>query len=126
MKTLEKMAAKKQRNDAKSRRRILELLKVQGALDAQTIAEEIGTSAMAVRQHLYALQDERLVTFREESRPVGRPAKLWQLTSDADQFFPDAHATLAQELIGSLSKTFRAAGLDKLMPSARKSKLPAT
>jgi len=109
------MPSKKQSNDAKSRRRILEFLKIQGAQDAQVIAAEIGTSAMAVRQHLYALQDEHLVTFREEPRPIGRPAKLWHLTQEADQFFPDAHAALAQELIGSLTKTFGASGLDKLI-----------
>ena len=109
------MASKIQPSSAKSRRRILEFLKFQGAVDAQAIADEIGISAMAVRQHLYSLQDENLITFREEPRSVGRPAKLWHLTEEANQFFPDAHAALAQELIGSLSKTFGAAGLEKLI-----------
>ncbi len=109
------MAFKKQSTDAKSRHRILEFLKIHGAQDAQAIGDEIGTSAMAVRQHLYALQNERLVTYRDEPRPIGRPAKQWYLTEEANQFFPDAHAALAQDLIASLTKTFGASGLDKLI-----------
>ncbi|MDC0325587.1 transcriptional regulator [bacterium] len=109
------MVTKKQTSEDKSRRRILEFLKTHGAQDAQVIAGEIGTSAMAVRQHLYGLQKEHLVTFQEESRPIGRPAKLWHLTQEANEFFPDAHAALAQELIASLTKTFGASGLDKLI-----------
>ncbi len=93
----------------------MQFLKTQGAQDAKVIADHIGTSAMAVRQHLYALQEERLVTFCEEPRPIGRPAKLWHLTEEADRFFPDAHADLAQDLIDSLTQTFGVRGLDKLI-----------
>ena len=35
---------------------------------------------MAVRQHLYALQQEKLVTAEERPVPLGRPAKFWTLT----------------------------------------------
>lgn len=38
---------------------------------------------MAVRQHLYGLADEKLVTSEEEARPMSRPAKLWRLTPAA-------------------------------------------
>ena len=40
-----------------SRRTILELLKRQGPRDAQSLAEQLEVSAMAVRQHLYDLQE---------------------------------------------------------------------
>ena len=33
-----------------------------------------------VRQHRNALQAQRLVTYDENPRPMGRPVKLWQLT----------------------------------------------
>ena len=99
----------------RSRRRIIEFLKLHGAQDAATIAEETGTTAMAVRQHLYQMQDEKLVVFKEEPRPVGRPAKLWELTEEANRYFPDAHAALAVDLIGSLEQTFGSGGLEKLV-----------
>lgn len=70
---------------------------------------------MAVRQHLYALQAEQLVTYREEARAMGRPAKLWQLTLAADRFFPDGYAQLTLSLIDSVKETFGEAGLERLL-----------
>ena len=69
---------------ARTRRAMIERLKQDGPQDAGTLAAGLGVSAMAVRQHLYALAEEKLVTFNEEARPVGRPAKLWRLTEAAD------------------------------------------
>ena len=70
---------------------------------------------MAVRQHLYALQDEHLVTYHEVPRPVGRPAKLWQLTPAADRLFPEGYAELTLSLLTSVTETFGAAGLERLL-----------
>ncbi len=99
----------------RSRRAILDLLKQEGPQDAQALAGRLGISAMAVRQHLYDLEGERLVTFSEEPRPVGRPAKLWRLTPAADRFFPDGHAELTVGLIDSMKQAFGAKGLEKLL-----------
>ena len=82
----------------------MHLLKQEGALDAQTLAARLHLSAMAVRQHLYALQDEHLVTYHEVPRPVGRPAKLWQLTPAADRLFPEAYAELTVSLLTSVTE----------------------
>jgi predicted ArsR family transcriptional regulator len=99
----------------RTRRAIVHLLKQEGALDAQTLAARLHVSTMAVRQHLYALQDERLVTYHEVPRPVGRPAKLWQLTPAADRLFPEAYAELTLSLLTSVMETFGAAGLERLL-----------
>jgi predicted ArsR family transcriptional regulator len=56
-----------------------------------------------------------LVTFEEEARPVGRPAKLWRLTPAADRFFPDGHAELTLHLLAALRETFGEAGMEKLL-----------
>lgn len=101
--------------DAKGRRRIQEILKTEGPQEAAALAEKLGVSAMAVRQHLYAMQDEKLVTFVEEPRPKGRPAKLWQLTGEANKFFPDAHAELTISLIDVMKETFGDEGLDRFL-----------
>lgn len=109
----------KARSDARTRRRLLEILKTEGPSDAQNLAEEVGITPMAVRQHLYQLQEEKLVTYREEPRPVGRPAKLWELTAEANRFFPDAHATLAVDLLSAMKESFGAAGLEKIVERRR-------
>ena len=99
----------------RTRRAIVHLLKQEGGLDAQALAARLHLSAMAVRQHLYALQDEHLVTYHEVPRPVGRPAKLWQLTPTADRLFPEAYAELTVSLLTSVTEAFGAAGLERLL-----------
>ncbi len=99
----------------RTRRTILNLLKMDGATDSAQLAAQLKVSAMAVRQHLYDLQAQGLVAFQEEARPLGRPAKLWHLTPAADKYFPESYAELSVELIGAIGKTFGQSGLDKLL-----------
>jgi predicted ArsR family transcriptional regulator len=99
----------------RTRRAIVHLLKQEGALDAQTLAARLHLSAMAVRQHLYALRAENLVTYHEVPRPIGRPAKLWQLTPTADRLFPEAYAELTLSLLTSVTEAFGPAGLERLL-----------
>jgi predicted ArsR family transcriptional regulator len=101
--------------DAQTRNTILTRLKEHGPSDAAALAGELGITAMAVRQHLYVLADEGFVTFEEEPRPKGRPAKMWATTPEADRYFPDAHADLTVGLIRSMKKAFGMKGLDKLL-----------
>ena len=84
---------------AKTRRALVKLLKTRGPMDAAQIASRLDLTAMAVRQHLYQLQEEKLVTAEERPVPLGRPAKYWQLTRKADRLFPDAYAELSVALI---------------------------
>src|SRR6516162_5616936 len=99
----------------KTRRAIVKLLKTEGAMDSAQLAQRLGLTAMAVRQHLYALQEQKLVTAEERPVPVGRPAKYWRLTRKADRLFPDAYAELSVALIDSLNDTFGADGLQRIL-----------
>jgi len=103
------------RAESKTRRRIVKILKTEGPLDSATLAQRIGVSAMAVRQHLYVLQDQQIVTAKERPVPVGRPAKYWELTRKADRLFPDACAELSVSLIDSLNDAFGADGLQRIL-----------
>ena len=47
---------------SKTRRGIVKLLKTEGALDSARLARRLRVTPMAVRQHLYALQRERMVS----------------------------------------------------------------
>ena len=103
------------KNTAQTRRAITQRLKQEGALDATTLAEPLHISAMAVRQHLYSLQSEGLVTYKEQPQPMGRPAKLWQLTPAADRLFPDGYAELTVNLLSAMTEAFGEEGRDRLL-----------
>ncbi len=94
-------------------------------MDSGALAFRLGVSAMAVRQHLYALRGQKLVTYEEEVRPLGRPAKLWRLTGAADRLFPDAHAELTVGLIGAVRSAFGQQGMDRLLSVRARNQLEA-
>ena len=109
----------------RTRQQVMTLLKSSGRLDAASLAEQLGVSAMAVRQHLYDLQEHGLVTYEEASRPVGRPAKLWQLTDAAQEFFPDAHAELAVGLISAMRQAIGEDGVGRVLAARAKDQVEA-
>jgi predicted ArsR family transcriptional regulator len=101
--------------ESKTRRRIVKLLKTEGAMDSASLAGRLDVTAMAVRQHLYALQEEKLVSAEERPVPLGRPAKFWRLTKDAERLFPDAYAELNAALITSVQDAFGPEGMARLL-----------
>jgi predicted ArsR family transcriptional regulator len=103
--------------DRKTRRAIVHLLKMEGPLTSGQLSERLGVTAMAVRQHLYDLQAEKFVAVEERPVPIGRPAKHWHLTPEADRLFPDAYAQLSVSLIGALGDAFGSDGLQRVLES---------
>jgi len=103
--------------ERKTRRAITKLLKTEGPLDSAKLAERLGLTAMAVRQHLYALQREGLVAAEARPVPIGRPAKFWRLTREADRLFPEAYAELSVALIDSVKDAFGDEGLERVLTS---------
>ena len=102
-------------DETKTRRRIVKLLKTEGAMDSASLAGHLDVTAMAVRQHLYALQEEKLVAAEERPVPLGRPAKFWRLTKEAERLFPDAYAELNAALITSVQDAFGPQGMTRLL-----------
>jgi predicted ArsR family transcriptional regulator len=94
---------------------VLDRVKREGPVTAETLAEALGITAMAVRQHLAGLEAEGLIDNETRSGGRGRPAKLWQATRDADSRFADSHAHLAADLIGQMKKAFGDKGLDRII-----------
>ena len=103
--------------ERKTRRAIAKLLKTDGPIDSAQLAQRLGLTAMAVRQHLYALQREGLVASEERPVPIGRPAKFWRLTREADRLFPEAYAELSVALIDSVKDAFGEEGLERVLTS---------
>jgi predicted ArsR family transcriptional regulator len=101
--------------ESRTRRAIVKLLKTEGALDSARLAKKLRVTPMAVRQHLYALQKEKMVSAEERPVPLGRPAKFWKLTREADRLFPDAYAELSVALLDAVGETFGTSGVDRLL-----------
>ncbi|PHR61786.1 MAG: transcriptional regulator [Robiginitomaculum sp.] len=98
-----------------TRRTILDFLKRNGPVSATHLADELGVTAMAVRQHLYALQDQKMVATTSQAGQRGRPVKLWSLTTETQALFPDAHQDLAVELLNHMRSAFGEKGLHTII-----------
>jgi predicted ArsR family transcriptional regulator len=108
---------------ARARDRVLYQLKTRGEQTAARLAKKLAITPMAVRQHLAALEDEALVAFRDERRKVGRPARIWRLTDDASEHFPDSHAELTVDILDAVRRTFGDEGMDRLLATRAKKQL---
>ncbi len=101
--------------DAKTADRILFHLKTKGPRSASWLAEKLGVTSMAVRQHLQRLLDDGLVDYEEERRGVGRPKRLWRPTPAADARFPSGTGDLTVELLESARAAFGDEGIERLI-----------
>jgi predicted ArsR family transcriptional regulator len=81
---------------------ILFQLKSLGDAQAETLARRLRISVQAVRQRLERLLAEQLVEFADQPQGRGRPRRMWSLTAQAASLFPDTHAQLTVDLIGSI------------------------
>jgi predicted ArsR family transcriptional regulator len=98
-----------------SRDKILFLLKTKGPQQASHLARRLEVTPMAVRQHLYAMQQQGQVEYADERRSVGRPARIWQLTRATQQHFPDSHGELTVGILKAASQVFGEKGVAKLI-----------
>jgi predicted ArsR family transcriptional regulator len=109
------MADKHNSHATTGRAAVRELLKRAGPISADSAAEKLSITAMAVRQHLYAMEAAGEAAHIDEARPRGRPVKLWRVTEAADSHFADSHSTLATDLIVQMKKAFGEEGVDRLL-----------
>ena len=110
---------------ASGRDRLPLLLKTKGPQTAARMAERLGVTTMAVRQHLAVLQEEGLVDYVDEKRKVGRPARVWRLTPKANDRFPDRHAELAVGILQAVQSAFGEEGLERLVTATTQQQIEA-
>ncbi|HVJ33877.1 MAG TPA: metalloregulator ArsR/SmtB family transcription factor [Terriglobia bacterium] len=99
----------------RSTARILRLLKLRGAQNAETIARFLKITPVAARQHLAALSQRGLVAHEDRKLGVGRPKRFWTLTKAGHDYFPENHAGLTLELINAVRAVFGEEGLDRVI-----------
>ncbi len=96
--------------------KILYQIKRLGPLTVKSLAEKLGVTTMAIRQHLGQLEDEGLVASEAPiAQKRGRPVKSWKLTAAGHRRFPDAHAQVTTEIIASVSDLLGKEALDKVI-----------
>ncbi|MBY2910775.1 helix-turn-helix transcriptional regulator [Rhizobium leguminosarum] len=96
--------------------RILILIKTDGPQLAAAIGDALGISGEAARQQLSKMAEEGLVepvTVAAAGR--GRPRQLWHLTASGNRQFPDGHAELTANLLGTLVEQLGPVALDTVI-----------
>ena len=82
-----------------TRRALLEAIKRHGEARADELAEQLGITVSAVRQHLAALQADGLVAHTEVRAGPGRPHHNYRLSERGDELFPRRYASLVDDLL---------------------------
>ena len=95
-----------------TRRRILTLLKERGELTADELAEYLGISSVAVRRHLTKLEEDRLITYDEIQRGMGRPSFVYRLGEAASSFFPRRYEELATLVLETIQDLYGTEAID--------------
>lgn len=83
------------------RQQILEILQEGDGATVAELAERLAMAAVSVRHHLDILQGDDMICVARVERKgnVGRPQKIYGLTNQAGEHFPDNFASLAESLV---------------------------
>jgi DeoR family transcriptional regulator, suf operon transcriptional repressor len=82
-----------------TRRNLLLFLKKRGEASARDLADALGITVSAVRQHLAGLIAAGLVASRRDIRGPGRPPLLYSLAAAGEALFPRFYSELTNELL---------------------------
>jgi predicted ArsR family transcriptional regulator len=97
-----------------TRMEVLELLRRKGRSSAESIANDLGVTPNAVRQHLTNLERDGLVASQPERSGRGRPSLLFTLTERADSVFPKRYGQLATMVLQEVQEMGGPEALDEV------------
>ena len=103
-------------NESSTSDRIVFYIKTKGPASTAVLAQTLGMTPEAARLQVQKLVTAGLIEGRQEAGTgVGRPRQHWALTDVGHSRFPDTHAQLTMQLIGSVRQLFGEEGLDRLI-----------
>lgn len=109
------------RDDASTRRRVLQSIMQHGPSTATELAERLAVTPAAIRRHLAVLVQRGELSSREQrvygQRGRGRPARDFVLTDAGRQSFQQAYDELAIAALTQLTEAFGDHALDELARS---------
>lgn len=89
----------------KTRDQVLEILLKRQRCTINELAEEVGINHISVRHHISKLEASGRVSFEEENIGVGRPRKVYFLTHQGMEDFPQRYLTFSIRLVEQLKGT---------------------
>jgi DeoR family transcriptional regulator, suf operon transcriptional repressor len=95
-------------------------------LTALELAERFSVSSNAIRTHLGALRHARLVRYATESRGVGKPTHVYELTDQGQHLISRAYAPALKHVLGAVRKQLGARVDDMLRDAGRALALEST
>ncbi len=100
-----------------TKRTLIELLKRSDGERVSDLANRLGLTHNAIRQHLEGLETNGLVQRLDAVSPGGRgrPSNRWTLTPLATELFPDRHRDLTVDLISSIRNTLGEPALTRVV-----------
>lgn len=99
---------------ASTRGRIILLLR-RDRRTVDELAQALNLTDNAVRAHLATLERDGFVRQSGERRGGGKPAFVYELSSEGEQLFPKAYGPVLRELLGVLSDEMPACEVEALM-----------
>ncbi|MCI0664428.1 MAG: DeoR family transcriptional regulator, partial [Acidobacteria bacterium] len=98
-----------------SRSAIIDLLKINGAMSVEQLAQELEVSKVCVRRHLSLLASDGLISYEEERHKRGRPRFIYRLTEKARCLFPQTYDEFAKEVLVQLQRIYGDEGLEQVL-----------
>ncbi len=98
-----------------SRSAIIDLLKINGAMSVELLAQALEVSKVCVRRHLALLESDGLVAFEEERHERGRPRFIYRLTEKAGCLFPQIYDEFAKEVLVQIERHFGDEALQRVL-----------
>src|SRR5436309_7637827 len=92
-----------QRFFERTRGRIITLLR-RASRTVEELAQALDLTDNAVRSHLATLERDGLVRQRGARRGSGKPAFVYELTTETEQLFPKAYGPVLRELLHVLNE----------------------
>ncbi len=103
-----------------AKRKIMDLLRMNGGMTTSELSGLLGISATAVRRHLNALEVQGLVCHRAVQKGMGRPSFVYALTVGASGVFRQDYATFAASILQELTELGNNVKLDDLFDRRQK------
>jgi predicted ArsR family transcriptional regulator len=96
---------------------VLEAIKSQGHATVNSLAEQLGVTAISIRHHLNSLEGEGLIKVEMERQGVGRPKHIYKLTQAAQRYFPNNYHILVERLLDELKAKLPAEQVELIISS---------
>ncbi len=98
-----------------SRSAIIDLLKANGGMSVEHLAQEMKVSKVCVRRHLNLLERDGLISYEQEHHERGRPRFIYKLTEKASCLFPQIYDEFAKDILQHLQLQYGDDGLSRVL-----------